>query len=96
MNRFSTITVNPEQMGGVPCIRGLRIPVKTIMGLIAAGFADDEILSEYPDLTAADLDVVREYSQEYYPPAPDMEEGVPFDWDAHEDCDCSVCLPPTY
>jgi len=34
---FTRITVNPEQMGGIPCIRGLRIPVATIVGMIADG-----------------------------------------------------------
>lgn len=42
------ITVNPKQMGGVPCIRGLRIPVATVVGMIANGMAPDEIVTELP------------------------------------------------
>ncbi len=42
-------------MGGVPCLRGLRIPVATVVGLIAQGVADEEILAEYPDLESEDL-----------------------------------------
>ena len=40
------ITINPEQMGGLPCIRGLRIPVTTVIGQLAAGQTPDEILDE--------------------------------------------------
>lgn len=49
------ITVNPTQMGGVPCIRGLRIPVSTIIGLIADGMRNEEILESYPDLELEDI-----------------------------------------
>lgn len=52
---FERITVNPEQMGGVPCIRSLRIPVATVVGLVAQGMAETEILSEYPDLESEDI-----------------------------------------
>jgi uncharacterized protein (DUF433 family) len=53
--RFTRITVNPEQMGGVPCIRGLRIPVATVVGMVADGMTEAEILSAYPDLEREDL-----------------------------------------
>ena len=53
--KFTRITVNPKQMGGVPCIRGLRIPVATIIGMIADGMSDAEILSAYPDLQQEDI-----------------------------------------
>jgi uncharacterized protein (DUF433 family) len=53
--RFTRITVNPEQMGGVPCIRGLRIPVATVVGTVADGMTEAEILSAYPDLEREDL-----------------------------------------
>jgi uncharacterized protein (DUF433 family) len=49
------ITVNPEQMGGVPCIRGLRIPVATIVGMMAEGMNSAEILRAYPDLEEKDV-----------------------------------------
>ena len=52
---FERITVNPEQMAGVPCIRSLRIPVATVVGLVAQGMADTEILAEYPDLEIEDI-----------------------------------------
>ena len=47
---WTRITVNPNQMGGVPCIRGLRIPAATVVGMVAEGMAHDEILRAYPDL----------------------------------------------
>lgn len=53
--RFERITINPKQMGGLPCIRGLRIPVTTIVGLLAAGETHDQILADYPDLEAEDI-----------------------------------------
>ena len=49
------ITVNPAVMTGLPCIRGLRIPVTTILGLLASGATEAEILADYPDLEADDL-----------------------------------------
>ena len=49
------ITTNPGQMGGVPCLRGLRIPVATIVALIAEGQTTQEILVLYPDLDADDV-----------------------------------------
>ncbi len=52
---FERITIRPDQMGGVPCIRGLRIPVATIVGLVADGLSFDEILADYPDLERADI-----------------------------------------
>jgi uncharacterized protein (DUF433 family) len=53
--RFARITVDPRQMGGVPCIRGLRIPVATVVGMIADRMAEAEILAAYPDLEAEDI-----------------------------------------
>ena len=52
---FERVTVNPAQMGGVPCIRSLRIPVATVVGLVAQGMAEAEILAEYPDLETEDI-----------------------------------------
>lgn len=52
---FPRITVDPDQMGGVPCIRGLRIPVATVLGLVAEGMAEGEILEAYPDLERDDI-----------------------------------------
>ncbi|GAB4425213.1 MAG: DUF433 domain-containing protein [Anaerolineae bacterium] len=53
--RYTRITVNPEQMGGVPCIRGLRIPVATVVAMVAEGMTEDEILAAYPDLEREDI-----------------------------------------
>lgn len=53
--RFERITVNPKQMDGVPCIRNLRIPVATVVGMIADGMAENEILDAFPDLEVADI-----------------------------------------
>jgi uncharacterized protein (DUF433 family) len=53
---FSRITVNPDQMGGVPCIRGLHIPVVTVVRMVRDGMTATEILDLYPDLAAADID----------------------------------------
>jgi uncharacterized protein (DUF433 family) len=49
------ITVSANQMGGVPCIRGLRIPVATVVGMIADRMSWDEILHAYPDLQPDDI-----------------------------------------
>ena len=53
--RLTRITVNPNQMGGVPCIRGLRIPVATVVGMVAEGMSHEEILRFYPDLEEEDI-----------------------------------------
>ena len=52
---FERITIDPEQMGGVPCIRGLRIPVATVVGMVADRMTDEEILAAYPDLEPDDI-----------------------------------------
>ncbi len=52
---FDRITGNPNQMGGVPCIRGLRIPVATVLRMLAGGMTEREILADYPDLEADDI-----------------------------------------
>ena len=49
------ITVNPKQMGGVPCIRGLRIPVATVVGMIAGGMSAADVVQELPPLELADV-----------------------------------------
>jgi len=53
------ITTNPQQCGGQPCIRGMRIRVADILELDAAGLSSDQILADYPDLEAEDLEAVR-------------------------------------
>lgn len=61
---FERITVDPEQMGGVPCIRGMRIPVATLVGMVADGMSTPEILDAYPDLEAADVSEALRYAAE--------------------------------
>jgi uncharacterized protein (DUF433 family) len=53
--KFTRITVNPKQMDGVPCIRGLRIPVSTVVGMIAESMTEEEILKAFPDLEHEDI-----------------------------------------
>ena len=53
--RFTRISVDPRQMGGVPCIRGLRIPVATVVGMVAGGMEVAQILAAYPDLRREDI-----------------------------------------
>ena len=62
--KFERITVNPNQMGGVPCIRGLRIPVATVVGMIADGMREEEILKAYPDLEREDIQEALRYAAE--------------------------------
>ena len=62
--RFQRITVDPKQMGGVPCIRGLRIPVATVVGMIADGLREADILESYPDLELEDIREALLYASE--------------------------------
>ena len=55
MNLSERITVGPEQCGGKPCIRGMRIRVKDILEMLGSGMTDADILAEFPYLEAADL-----------------------------------------
>lgn len=52
---YERITTNPDVMGGVACIRGLRFPVATVVAMVADGMTTDEILAEHPDLTREDV-----------------------------------------
>ncbi|WP_414529482.1 DUF433 domain-containing protein [Nodularia chucula] len=55
MKPLSRITFNPEIMGGKPCIRGMRVTVGTIVGLMAAGHTPEDILKAYPYLESEDI-----------------------------------------
>lgn len=55
MKQFTRITLDPQVMGGKACIRGMRVTVGTIMGLLAAGRTTAEILQAYPYLEEADI-----------------------------------------
>lgn len=61
---FTRITTNPRQMGGVPCIRGLRIPVATVVAMIADGMTETEVLRVYPDLEPDDIHEALRYAAE--------------------------------
>jgi uncharacterized protein (DUF433 family) len=52
---FDRITTDPDVMGGLPCIRGLRLPVATIIAMVADGMTVDDVLSEHPDLAREDV-----------------------------------------
>jgi uncharacterized protein (DUF433 family) len=60
--KFTRITFNVRQMGGMPCIRGLRIPVATVVGMIADGMTENEILDAYPDLERDDVHEALRYA----------------------------------
>jgi len=62
--KLKRITVNPKQMDGVPCIRGLRIPVATVVGMLADGMAEEEILKAYPDLEREDIREALQFAAE--------------------------------
>ena len=52
---FTRITVEANKMGGMPCIRGLRLPVATVVGMVADGMGEVEILQAFPDLEPEDI-----------------------------------------
>ncbi len=62
--KLTRITVNPQQMGGVPCIRGLRIPVATVVGMIADEMTEAEVLKAYPDLQHDDIREALQFAAE--------------------------------
>jgi uncharacterized protein (DUF433 family) len=62
--KFQRITVDPQQMDGVPCIRGLRIPVATVVDMVAEGMHEADILRAYPDLEPEDIPEALRYAAE--------------------------------
>ena len=62
MKKLSRITLNPDVMGGKACIRGLRVTVGTVVGLLAAGRSPAEILKAYPYLEPEDIDQALAYA----------------------------------
>src|SRR5437867_7159855 len=59
---FRRITVDPRQMGGIPCLRRLRIPVATVVGMVADGMSEEDILRAYPDLERGDIQEALRYA----------------------------------
>ena len=62
--KWDRITVDSNQMGGMPCIRGMRIPVATIVGMVAEGMSPVEILRDYPDLETGDIREALDFAAE--------------------------------
>jgi uncharacterized protein (DUF433 family) len=62
--KFTRITVDPRQIGGAPCIRGLRIPVATVVGMVADGLTAIDILAAYPDLEREDIQEALHYASQ--------------------------------
>lgn len=62
MTELHRITIDPEQCGGRPCLRGLRVRVNDILDLLAAGSSHEEILSDYPYLEEGDISASLEYA----------------------------------
>ena len=62
--KYTRITVKPDQMGGVPCIRGLRNPVATVIGMVAEGMSQEEILDAHPDLEPEDIQEALHFAAE--------------------------------
>jgi len=62
--KFQRITMDPEKMDGMACIRGLRIPVATVVGMVAEGMTEKEILESYPDLNVEDIRESLHYAAE--------------------------------
>ena len=60
--RFERITVDPERMGGVPCVRDLRVTVSMVLGQLAGGRTVEELLADYPYLEREDIRAVLEYA----------------------------------
>src|SRR5688500_11798681 len=59
---YNRITIDHRKMGGLPCIRDLRIPVSTVIGQLAAGRTHEEILADFPDLEEPDIVAALEYA----------------------------------
>lgn len=62
MSQLHRITINPEQCGGRPCLRGTRMRVTDILDLLASGASREEILQDYPYLEAEDITATLEYA----------------------------------
>ena len=62
--RFERITVDPQVCGGLPCIRDTRVPVATVVSMVADGMSSEEILEAYPYLEAADVSEAMRYAAE--------------------------------
>lgn len=59
---FDRITIEPDKMGGVPCIRGMRSPVETVVRMVDEGMTAEEILADYPYLEVEDIRQALQYA----------------------------------
>lgn len=64
MNAFDRISIDPEVMGGQPCIKGTRVTVSALVGLMASGSSEDRVLELYPYVTRDDLRQALAFSRE--------------------------------
>lgn len=71
MDTFNRITTNPQQCGGRPCVRGMRIRVSDVLDLLDAGLSREAILAEIPDLEADDIAACLHFAQREAPPDAD-------------------------
>jgi uncharacterized protein (DUF433 family) len=62
--KFTRITVDPKRMNGLPCIRNLRVPVATVVAMVADGMSEGDILAAYPDLASEDIREALRYAAE--------------------------------
>ncbi len=62
--KYTRITVNANQMGGMPCIRGMRVPVATVVSMVAEGMSKEEILRDFPYLEAEDIREALQFAAE--------------------------------
>lgn len=74
---FARITVRSDQMGGVACIRGLLIPVSTVVGMVADGMTEPEVLAAYLDLEAEDIREALRFASEADPEDSELRFGLP-------------------
>ena len=63
MDNLTRITTNPQQCGGRPCIRGMRIRVTDVLDLLGAGLSQEAVLDELPDLEAEDVRACLEFAR---------------------------------
>lgn len=61
---YTRITIDPGKMGGAPCIRGMRMPVASVVRMIAGGMSVEDILHEHPDLEREDIREALEFAAE--------------------------------
>ena len=65
MSELHRITVRPDQCGGRPCLRGMRIRVRDIIDLLTSGASREEILEDYPNLEDEDITAALEYAAKH-------------------------------